>query len=151
MGIRVSRIEPPSCIGLKWCLAKEAGGLLAIETDTLPKGLVRFPHHLVYSGFGFASLRVIELPHVALFFAAAFLAFIPQFIVPTAGHVGLQFLILGAVSVLLNTSADVLAVFGAGRLHARLLSRPLLFRRVRQASGGLMATLGISLLATRRA
>jgi threonine/homoserine/homoserine lactone efflux protein len=83
--------------------------------------------------------------------AAFFLAFIPQFIVPTAGHVELQFLMLGVISVLLNTSADILAVFGAGRLHARLVSRPLLFRRVRQASGCLVATLGVSLLAARRA
>jgi threonine/homoserine/homoserine lactone efflux protein len=83
--------------------------------------------------------------------AAFFLAFIPQFIVPSAGHLGLQFLMLGIISVLLNTTADLLAVMGAGRLRARLLARPMLFRRIRQASGGLMATLGINLLVARRA
>jgi threonine/homoserine/homoserine lactone efflux protein len=82
--------------------------------------------------------------------AAFFLAFIPQFIVPSAGHLGLQFLMLGIISVLLNTAADLLAVMGAGRIRARLMARPMLFRRVGQASGGLMATLGVSLLTARQ-
>ena len=42
--------------------------------------------------------------------AAFFLAFIPQFIVIAHGHVAMQFLLLGAISVLLNTGADVIAV-----------------------------------------
>ena len=82
--------------------------------------------------------------------AAFFLAFIPQFIVVGAGHVALQFFVLGAVSVLLNTGADLVAVMGAAKLHARLLRRPGLFRRVRQGSGLLMASLGVGLLAARR-
>src|ERR1700720_3080758 len=45
-------------------------------------------------------------PKTALFF----LSFIPQFIAPQLGHVFLQFLILGAVSVALNTTADLLVV-----------------------------------------
>ena len=82
--------------------------------------------------------------------AAFFLAFIPQFIAVGAGHVALQFFVLGAVSVLLNTAADLAAVMGAAKLHARLLHRPGLFRRVRQGSGLLMASLGVGLLAARR-
>jgi len=82
--------------------------------------------------------------------AAFFLAFIPQFIVPASGHVALQFLMLGAASVLLNTAADVVAVAGASRLHARFQHRPSLFRRLRQGSGLLMASLGVGLLAARR-
>jgi len=39
---------------------------------------------------------------------------------------------------------------GAAKLHERLLHRPGLFRRVRQGSGLLMASLGVGLLAARR-
>lgn len=82
--------------------------------------------------------------------AAFFLAFIPQFIRVDAGHVALQFLVLGAISVLLNTGADLVAVMGAARLHEKLLHRPVIFRRLRQGSGILMASLGLGLLAARR-
>lgn len=83
--------------------------------------------------------------------AAFFLAFIPQFISVQAGHVALQFLVLGVISVLLNTGADLVAVMGAAKLHERFLHRPILFRRLRQGSGILMASLGVGLLAARRA
>jgi threonine/homoserine/homoserine lactone efflux protein len=83
--------------------------------------------------------------------AAFFLAFIPQFIVVGEGHVALQFLILGVMSVLLNTGADLVAVMGAAKLHQRLVHRPSLFKRLRQGSGVLMASLGVGLLASRRA
>ena len=82
--------------------------------------------------------------------AAFFLAFIPQFISVQAGHVALQFLVLGVISVLLNTGADLVAVMGAAKLHQRFLHRPDLFRRLRQGSGILMASLGVGLLAARR-
>ena len=82
--------------------------------------------------------------------AAFFLAFIPQFIRVETGHVALQFLVLGVISVLLNTGADLVAVMGAAKLHERFLHRPILFRRLRQGSGILMASLGVGLLAARR-
>ena len=82
--------------------------------------------------------------------AAFFLAFIPQFISLGTGHVALQFLVLGVISVLLNTGADLAAVMGAAKLQERLLHRPVIFRRLRQGSGLLMASLGIGLLAARR-
>jgi threonine/homoserine/homoserine lactone efflux protein len=82
--------------------------------------------------------------------AAFFLAFIPQFIVIANGHVALQFLVLGVISVMLNTGADLVAVMGAARLHQKLVHRPGMFRRLRQGSGLLMASLGVGLLAARR-
>src|ERR1700719_4474655 len=45
--------------------------------------------------------------------AAFFLAFIPQFVDPTRGHVALQFVMLGFMSVALNTLADVVVAFAA--------------------------------------
>src|SRR5579859_3994896 len=45
-------------------------------------------------------------PKTALFF----LSFIPQFIAAGRGHVFVQFMVLGAISVFLNTVADVVVV-----------------------------------------
>jgi threonine/homoserine/homoserine lactone efflux protein len=82
--------------------------------------------------------------------AAFFLAFIPQFIEPAAGHVALQFLALGMISVALNTFADVIVVILASTAHTNLVRRPHLIRRLRQGSGLFIAGLGLSLALTRR-
>jgi threonine/homoserine/homoserine lactone efflux protein len=82
--------------------------------------------------------------------AAFFLAFIPQFIDPTAGHPALQFIALGLVSVTLNTLADVIVVLMASTASAGLASRPRLLQRMRQGSGIFIAGLGLSLALARR-
>ena len=82
--------------------------------------------------------------------AAFFLAFIPQFVDPAAGSVGLQFVLLGAISVVLNTAVDALVVLWAARLRDGAARRPGLVRRLRQASGGAMVALGLALAAARR-
>jgi threonine/homoserine/homoserine lactone efflux protein len=82
--------------------------------------------------------------------AAFFLAFIPQFLDPAAGHAGLQFMALGLISVALNTLADVIVVALAARLRTHLTRRPILIQRLRQGSGLFMAGLGLSLALTRR-
>ena len=81
--------------------------------------------------------------------AAFFLAFIPQFIDPTHG-VALQFATLGIASVILNSLADVGAVWAAWRTRAALVRRPGLVRRARQASGMVLCGLGLSLALARR-
>ncbi|SKA34340.1 Threonine/homoserine/homoserine lactone efflux protein [Enhydrobacter aerosaccus] len=82
--------------------------------------------------------------------AAFFLAFIPQFVDAGSGRVGLQFLLLGCVSVSLNTFADVAVALVADRIRNRTVARPALIRRLREASGGAMITLGIGLALARR-
>jgi len=70
-------------------------------------------------------------PKTALFF----LSFIPQFIVAGRGHVFLQFIVLGAISVLLNTIADLVVVFLAAPLERKLRNSVKFRRRQRLASG----------------
>jgi threonine/homoserine/homoserine lactone efflux protein len=82
--------------------------------------------------------------------AAFILAFIPQFLEPAAGHLALQFMTLGLISVALNTSADVIVVIMASSARATFARRPHLIQRLRQGSGLFMAGLGISLALTRR-
>jgi threonine/homoserine/homoserine lactone efflux protein len=82
--------------------------------------------------------------------AAFFLAFIPQFLEPAAGHPALQFMTLGLVSVTFNTFADVIVIVAASAARAGLVRRPHLVRRLRQGSGLFIAGLGISLALARR-
>ncbi len=78
-------------------------------------------------------------PKTALFF----LSFIPQFVSPARGHLTLQFLLLGAVSVSLNTAVDLIIVGFAGSIALRLAGNPNFIVRQRTASGVGMIGLGI--------
>src|SRR6266496_6744400 len=70
-------------------------------------------------------------PKTALFF----LSFIPQFITPQRGHVFFQFLLLGAISVILNTTADLVVVLLAAPLERKLKNSARFRRNQRVASG----------------
>jgi threonine/homoserine/homoserine lactone efflux protein len=82
--------------------------------------------------------------------AAFFLAFIPQFLDPAASSPTLQFLLLGAISVTLNTLADVVVVLMASATRTQLIGRPQLMRRLTQGSGVFIAGLGLTLALARR-
>jgi threonine/homoserine/homoserine lactone efflux protein len=82
-------------------------------------------------------LKEVLNPKTALFF----LALIPQFINHTASVVP-QFLALGAISIALNTMADITVVLAAGRLARRRNSSILWQRRQRRVSGGALIGLG---------
>jgi threonine/homoserine/homoserine lactone efflux protein len=82
--------------------------------------------------------------------AAFFLAFIPQFVDPSA-NVAAQFIVLGLISVALNTSTDVVVTYWAAKARAGLARRPSFVTKTRQASGAIMCGLGATLLFARRA
>jgi threonine/homoserine/homoserine lactone efflux protein len=82
--------------------------------------------------------------------AAFFLAFVTQFVDPANGNVALQFVTLGAISVALNTTPDLVIAVFAGKLRHRLVGRPRLFRRLQRTSGALLFSLGVALAFARR-
>jgi len=83
-------------------------------------------------------------PKTALFF----LSFIPQFVNRGAGHVFVQFVLLGTISVLLNTSADIVVTMLAGPLGDKIRKSVSFRRRQRTATGIIMIGLGTYLAAS---
>ena len=77
-------------------------------------------------------------PKTALFF----LSFIPQFVNRESGHVFLQFVLLGTLSVFLNTSADLIVILLAGPLGNLIRSSAVFRRRQRTVTGAIMIGLG---------
>jgi threonine/homoserine/homoserine lactone efflux protein len=77
-------------------------------------------------------------PKTALFF----LSFIPQFVSHTGGHVFLQFVALGTISVAMNTTADLLVIALAGPLGEKIRSSAVFRRRQRTVTGAIMIGLG---------
>jgi len=77
-------------------------------------------------------------PKTALFF----LSFIPQFVNRSGGHVFLQFVVLGTISVMLNTTADLIVIAMAGPLGEKIRSSAKFRRTQRTATGVIMIGLG---------
>jgi threonine/homoserine/homoserine lactone efflux protein len=82
-------------------------------------------------------------PKTALFF----LSFIPQFVNHANGHVFAQFVLLGAISVTLNTAADIIVTLLAGPLGRRIRESAIFRRRQRTMTGVVMIGLGTYLAA----
>ena len=77
-------------------------------------------------------------PKTAIFF----LAFIPQFVNRAEGGTFWQFLLLGTISVTLNTCGDLVVILLAAPIGARLRSSAVLRRRQRTATGLTLIGLG---------
>jgi threonine/homoserine/homoserine lactone efflux protein len=92
----------------------------------------------LHGAFRQGVLTEILNPKTALFF----LSFIPQFVAPELGRVFMQFLILGAISVSLNTCADLVVVLLAAPLERKLKGSAAFRGRQRVASGVGMIGLG---------
>jgi threonine/homoserine/homoserine lactone efflux protein len=84
-------------------------------------------------------------PKTALFF----LSFIPQFVNHHSGHVFAQFVLLGVISVTLNTTADLMVTALAGPLGNRIRSSVVFRRRQRALTGAMMIGLGTYLATSR--
>ena len=82
--------------------------------------------------------------------AAFFLAFIPHFLDPSAGAVALPFILLGCISVALNTLVDIVVAIGASRIREGAATRPGLIKRLREISGASMIALGAGLALAKR-
>ena len=85
-------------------------------------------------------------PKTALFF----LSFIPQFVNRESGHIFIQFLGLGSLSVALNTSADLVVTALAGPLGNRIRSSATFRRQQRTATGAIMIGLGTYLATSEK-
>lgn len=82
--------------------------------------------------------------------AAFFLAFVPQFVDPAAGSIAAQFVLLGTISVALNTLADIVVAFAANFIRTGAAARPALMRRLQQGSAAAMIALGVGLALAKR-
>jgi threonine/homoserine/homoserine lactone efflux protein len=120
-------------LGVKMLLEKDHGNLEHFETPSSRGAFVQ------------GIVTEVLNPKTALFF----LSFIPQFVKPEHGSVVLQFLTLGAISVALNTTADLVVAFFAGPIGQRLRSSLKFRRGQRIVTGGAMISLGAYVAANR--
>lgn len=120
-------------MGVRTFLSARRDALTALSGGTPPPPMG--PHRAFREGVLVEALN----PKTAAFF----LAFIPQF-VDLTGNVVLQFVVLGSVSVALNTTADIVVAFAAGGIREGATARPNLIRRLREGSGAAMVLLGLA-------
>ena len=103
------------------------------NTDEIPQDL-KPARNPLWQGVATEVLN----PKTALFF----LSFIPQFVNRGSGHGFLQFVTLGTISVVMNTTADLIVIALAGPLGERIRSSATFRRRQRTVTGAIMIGLG---------
>lgn len=114
-------------LGVKTLLAREA---IVIDTSVPQEPTKRI--------FLQGVLTEVLNPKTALFY----LAFIPQFVDPQ-GSVVLQFVVLGTISVLFNSTADLVVAFLAGPIGRALRTNARMRAGQRYVSGGALVALGL--------
>lgn len=110
-------------------MIRDARNNPAVSVEAMPRG--RNP---LWQGV----MTEVLNPKTALFF----LSFIPQFVDRLHGHVFLQFVLLGTLSVTMNTSADIVVTMLAGPLGQRIRSSARFRRNQRTLTGVIMIGLG---------
>jgi threonine/homoserine/homoserine lactone efflux protein len=93
-----------------------------------------------------AVLTEVLNPKTALFF----LAFLPQFVRPEHGSIGLQLAILGIVFVLLGLLSTVVFAVGAGRLGNLLRRHPVVVKWQGKVVGTIYCAVGVRLALQER-
>ena len=122
-------------LGVRSILATRA---LAVSTTHAPA--VRPPKRIFAEAFTVNLLN----PKVAIFF----LAFLPQFVEPDAGHVWSQTLVLGLVFIALGLCSDGAYALAGAHVGARFQRRAAArMRATRYAEGGILIGLGALTLA----
>jgi threonine/homoserine/homoserine lactone efflux protein len=137
-------IVPWLYIGLKLC---GAGYLLYLSWRTLrPGGVALFeertpPRDSRAKLFRMGLMTNLLNPKAAILY----LALIPQFIRPDAGHVMLQGFVLGAVQISVSMIVNAIIICTAGALAVFMRRRPSWIRRQRWVTGGLLGAVGVKL------
>jgi threonine/homoserine/homoserine lactone efflux protein len=111
---------------------KEKGNAEVITQEAPPE--VKAARNPLWQGVATEVLN----PKTALFF----LSFIPQFVNRSGGHIFLQFVALGTISVAMNTTADLIVIALAGPLGQKIRSSATFRRRQRTVTGAIMIGLG---------
>src|SRR5437879_10687762 len=114
-------------VGMILDASKEKAGAAPVSIDKVASETASPPRNPLWQGVATEVLN----PKTALFF----LSFIPQFVNREVGHVFLQFVVLGTMSVVLNTSADLIVIQLAGPLGNRIRSSSTFRRRQRTVTG----------------
>lgn len=80
-------------------------------------------------------------PKVALFF----LAFLPQFVNPAQGNVGMQMCMLGFIFMLVSFPVFAALAMFSGAIGNRLKTSPQIERRLKSIAGGVFVSMGLAL------
>lgn len=137
-------IVPWLYVGLKIC---GAGYLLHLSWRALkPSGVALFeqralPRDSRMKLFRMGLMTNLLNPKAAIMY----LALIPEFIRPEAGHVMLQGFVLGTVQISVSMTVNSIIIFTAGAIAAIMKRRPSWIKRQRWVTGGLLGAVGVKL------
>ena len=118
---------------------------MLLDRSTSSGSLPMFTRESDWSVYRAGLLTNVLNPKVALFF----LAFLPQFVAPTADSRMAAFLFLGAVFIFNGTLWCLILVWGASAVRQRLHTRGLTRLMVKRAVGAMFVALGVRLAVTK--
>lgn len=108
-------------------------------SDSTTSDIPKSPRKKLLKIFYESALVEVMNPKTALFF----LAFFPQFISPSAGSVSVQFLLLGAIFIILAFISDGLYAFLAASIRKRVVGSNASSKLLNRITGYLYIALGV--------